>query len=117
MAWKVYAPRGQGVAVHDCCTAPASSACAPGMVFTHRPSVFQAGYNPSRYKMYERRALSLIAAACRWPLLLLSPLLSAQPRLPGGGPCLTLSVKGACPHDAYEKHCGRRVKTMHEIGE
>lgn len=22
-----------------------------------------------------------------------------------------------CPHDAYEKHCGRRVKTMHEIGE
>lgn len=67
--------------------------------------------------MYERRALSLIAAACRWPLLLLSLSLSAQPRLPGGGPCLTLSVKGACPHDAYEKHCGRRVKTMHEIGE
>ena len=34
--------------------------------------------------MYVRFVLSPAAAACRWSLLLLSPLLSAQPRSSGG---------------------------------
>jgi hypothetical protein len=40
----------------------------------------EAGHNPSRRKISVRLALSPVAAACRWSLLLLSPLLSAQPR-------------------------------------
>ena len=42
-----------------------------------RPSAFRAGHIPSCYGSYERCALSLVAAVCRWSLLLLSPLLSA----------------------------------------
>ena len=38
-----------------------------------RPSAFQAGHIPSCYGSCERCALSLVAAACRWSLLLLSP--------------------------------------------
>ena len=41
-----------------------------------RPSVFQAGHIPSWDGSWECAALSLIAVVCRWPLLLLSPLLS-----------------------------------------
>jgi hypothetical protein len=37
-----------------------------------RPSAFQAGHIPSCYGSYERCALSPVAAACRWSLLLLS---------------------------------------------
>ena len=53
-----------------------------------RPSAFRAGHIPSCYGSYERCALSLVAAVCRWSLLLLSPLLSAAcdaraPRRPG----------------------------------
>ena len=44
------------------------------------PSVFQAGHIPSWRGSCERYALSPVAAACRWLLLLLSPLLSAVVR-------------------------------------
>jgi hypothetical protein len=44
-----------------------------------RPSAFQAGRIPSWRRSCERPALSLIAAACQWSLLLLSPLLSNGP--------------------------------------
>ena len=43
-----------------------------------RPSVFQAGHIPSWLESCECYALSAVAAACRWSLLLLSPLLSAR---------------------------------------
>ncbi len=43
-----------------------------------RPSVFQAGHIPSWHKSCESYALSAVAGACRWLLLLLSPLLSAR---------------------------------------
>jgi hypothetical protein len=49
-----------------------------------RPSVFQAGHISSWRGPYERYALSSVAAACRWWLLLLSPLLSAVIRRAGG---------------------------------
>jgi hypothetical protein len=39
---------------------------------------------PGRYATCVRQALSLVALARRWLLLLLSPLLSAQPRLIAG---------------------------------
>jgi hypothetical protein len=38
---------------------------------------FQAEHIPSWHGSRERYALSPVAAACRWSLLLLSPLLSA----------------------------------------
>jgi hypothetical protein len=41
-----------------------------------RPSAFQAGHIPSWRGSCERYALSPVAAAGRWSLLLLSPLLS-----------------------------------------
>jgi hypothetical protein len=41
---------------------------------------FQAGHIPSSRESCERYALSPVAAACRWSLLLLSPLLSAALR-------------------------------------
>jgi hypothetical protein len=41
-----------------------------------RPSAFRAGHILSRRGLCECYALSLVAAACRWLLLLLSPLLS-----------------------------------------
>ena len=44
-----------------------------------RPSAFQAGHIPSWHRSCESYALSPVAAACRWLLLLLSPLLSARP--------------------------------------
>ena len=43
-----------------------------------RPSAFQAGHIPSWRGSCERYALSPIAAASRWSLLLLSPLLSTR---------------------------------------
>ncbi len=48
-----------------------------------RPSAFQAGHIPSWRRSCERYALSPVAADSGWPLLLLSPLLSAatRPRL------------------------------------
>ena len=45
--------------------------------WSFRPSAFQAGHIPSWHGSCERYALSLVAGACRWLLLLLSPLLSA----------------------------------------
>jgi hypothetical protein len=47
-----------------------------------RPSVFQAGHIPSWHRSCESYALSPVAGACRWLLLLLSPLLSAPFRMP-----------------------------------
>jgi hypothetical protein len=44
-----------------------------------RPSAFQAGPMPSGHGSYECYALLPVAAACRWSLLLLSPLLSTRP--------------------------------------
>ena len=43
-----------------------------------RPSVFQAGHLPSWHRSCVSYALSPVAGACRWLLLLLSPLLSAR---------------------------------------
>ena len=59
-----------------------SSVCAAqkgwsGAGSNRRPSASQAGHIPSRRESCERYALSAVTAACRWPLLLLSPLLSA----------------------------------------
>jgi hypothetical protein len=62
----------------------ASLAHALGVMPTRRPSVFQVGHYPSRLNIYVRLVLSPVAAACRWSLQLLSPLLSAQPRSSGG---------------------------------
>ena len=45
-----------------------------------RPSVFQAGHIPRWDESCECAALSSVAVACRWSLLLLSPLLSAAER-------------------------------------
>jgi hypothetical protein len=53
------------------------------------PSYFQAGQIPSWRGSCERYALSPVADACRWSLLLLSPLLSAQPKSSGGKPTRT----------------------------
>ena len=55
-----------------------------------RSSVFQAGYIPSWRGSCERYALSPVAAACRWSLLLLSPLLSTRRRPPISKPTRTL---------------------------
>ena len=59
-----------------------------------RPSAFQAGHMPSWRGSCERCSLSPVAAGSRWPLLLLSPLLSSArrdrawlPSPPGCGPC------------------------------
>jgi hypothetical protein len=65
------------VAVLCCSTAPAPSAKTPGAALAGRPSAFQAGHIPSWHGSCERYALSLVAAGCRWSLLLLSRLLSA----------------------------------------
>jgi hypothetical protein len=46
-----------------------------------RPSAFQAGHIPSCRESCECPALSSVAGARRWSLRLLSPLLSAEPRL------------------------------------
>ena len=59
-----------------------------------RLSAFQAGHNPSRHKMYVRLVLSPVADACRWSLLLLSPLLS-------------ITVGGTDAHDGW--HLGALV--------
>ncbi len=48
------------------------------------PSAFQAGHIPCWHGSSESYALSPVAAACRWLLVLLSPLLSAAIRLAGG---------------------------------
>ena len=50
-----------------------------------RPSAFQAGHIPSWRGSCECYALSPVAVACRWLLLLLSPLLSARPDRSGLG--------------------------------
>ena len=85
------------VAVLCCCTSAlrvsfvGAARCA---VPTRRPSVFQAGHDPSRHEMYVRLVLSPVAAVCRWLLLLLSALLSAQPRSSGGKPTRTAGPPG-----------------------
>jgi hypothetical protein len=61
-----------------------------------RPSAFQAGHISGRHGWCESYALSPVAGACRWLLLLLSPLLSgpgqdALPGCPGSSP-------NDCPH-------------------
>ena len=79
-------------------------------VLTGRPSVFQAGHNPSRHKMYLRLVLSPVADACRWSLLLLSPLLSGAASFswpgrtcgwcPGASSCGGVSYRiSAVPHE------------------
>jgi hypothetical protein len=55
-----------------------------------RPSAFQAGHIPSWRGSCECYALSPVAAACRWSLLLLSPLLSTRRRSSGSKPTRTL---------------------------
>ena len=55
-----------------------------------RPSAFQAGHMPSWRGSCERYALSPVAAACRWSLLLLSPLLSTRRRPSGSKPTRTV---------------------------
>jgi hypothetical protein len=80
----------QGVAVLDCCTAPASFAHAPGAVLTRRPSAFQAGHIPSRYGSCECYALSPGAAGCPWLQLSLSLLLSTRCSLSGSKPTRTV---------------------------
>ena len=58
---------------------------------TDRPSAFQAGHNPSCRATGMRLAVSPVADACRWPLLLLLLLLSVTVggtdarQLPGTG--------------------------------
>jgi hypothetical protein len=56
-----------------------STDCTP---IARRPSAFQAGHIPSWHRSCESYALSPVAGACRWLLLLLSPLLSAPVRTP-----------------------------------
>jgi len=78
------------VAVFCCCTGElrvsfvGPARCA---VPTCRPSAFQAGHLPSWRGSCECYALSSVAAASRWLLLLLSPLLSvaANPQIPCSG--------------------------------
>jgi hypothetical protein len=55
-----------------------------------RPSAFQAAHIPSRYGSRVCSALSLVAAACRWSLRLLSPLLSTRRRPSGSKPTSTM---------------------------
>jgi hypothetical protein len=55
-----------------------------------RPSAFQAGHIPSRGGSCECYALSPVAGACRWSLLLLSPLLSTRRRPSCSKPTRTL---------------------------
>jgi quercetin dioxygenase-like cupin family protein len=64
-----------------------------------RPSVFQAGLSPVGRRSCERNALSSVADACRWLLLLLSLLLSdpgqdAFARLPGVRLVTACTVEG-----------------------
>ena len=56
-----------------------------------RPSAFQAGHIPSWHGSCESYALAPVAGACRWLLLLLSPLLSA----PAGTPFARLPLEFA----------------------
>jgi hypothetical protein len=60
-----------------------------------RPSVFQAGHISSWAGSRGCYWLSPVAVACRWLLLLLSPLLSAQPGSSGGQPDRAAS-RGRC---------------------
>ena len=105
------------VAVLSCCTAalPVSFVGAARYAMpTCRPSVFQAGHIPSWRRSCERYALSPIAGASRWLLLLLSPLLSAAGPgshlrgLPGSGgaPCPS---QASPPDPAAAEPDGRRV--------
>jgi hypothetical protein len=68
-----------GVAVLCCCIGSLldSAKCSAR---ARRPSAFQAGHIPSWHRSCESYALSPVAGACRWLLLLLSPLLSAPVR-------------------------------------
>ena len=64
-----------------------------------------AGYIPVRRGSCERAALSLIAAACRWLLLLRSPLLFAQPNE---------SIRFVGEADRDQEQPQRRHVTAHE---
>ena len=61
-----------------------------------RPSVFQAGHIPSCADV-RASAVPPVADACRWPLLLLSPLLSARRRPSGSKPARTVQGDGPRP--------------------
>jgi hypothetical protein len=52
---------------------------------SRRPSAFQAGHIPSWRESCERDALLPVAAACRWPLPLLSPAHRVRTLHPGPG--------------------------------
>jgi len=64
--------------------------CSHGALALIPTVCFQAGHIPSCHRPRECSALSLIAAACRWSLLLLSPLLSTRRRPSGSNPTRTL---------------------------
>ena len=70
------------------CSSPWLPASLPGA--DPRPSAFQAGHMPSWRGSCECCALSPVAVACRWSLLLLSPLLSTRRRPPSSKPTRTL---------------------------
>ena len=68
-------------------------------LIARQPSAFQAGHIPSWHGSCGRCALSPVVAACRWWLLLLSPLLSAQPWSSGGNLTRTVGRLGrTCSH-------------------
>ena len=71
---------------------PRRRAClpAPSKSSPLRPSVFQAGHIPSCGGSWECYALSPVAGACCWSLLLLSPLLSTRRRPSCSKPTRTL---------------------------
>ena len=79
------APHGAGPrrAAHPV-TVPASLARTSVVVLTADLPFFRPDISPSRHTTCERRALLSVAAASRWSRLLLSRLLSAQPKSFGG---------------------------------
>jgi len=69
-----------------------------------RPSAFQAGHIPSCGGSCECYALSPIAAGRLWAPVLLSPLLSAQPKSSGGKPTRTAASTRDRGREAAQQH-------------
>jgi len=93
-----------------CSRIAASSSRTSGGAGAHRPTVrFQAWHIPSWHGLCERPALpSITDASCRLLLLLLSPLLSVQPRFSGGQPTRTAGQPGPpLPSARAHRHGGR----------
>ena len=68
----------------------AALAAVAGYGIDPRPFVFRPDISPSCYGSCECSALSLVASASRWLLLLLSPLLSTRRRPSSGKPTRTV---------------------------